>query len=126
MADASRGMAVGPNAPAGTRVALCVGVASYASSPLRNSVNDARDMAAALRVVGFAVTLLEDPVLEQLLDAVEAFGAALRPGGVALFFFAGHGCQSEDGGNYLIPVEEVAKDHWLRAKALRCGAGRGV
>ncbi len=119
MADASRGMAV---QPAGCRVALCVGVAGYASSPLRNSLNDARDVAAALRGVGFSVTLLEDPRLEALLDAVEAFGAALRPGGTALFFFAGHGCQSEDGSNYLIPVEEVAKDHYLRAKALRCGA----
>jgi hypothetical protein len=74
-----------------------VGVASYASSPLRNALNDARDVAAALRAAGFAVTLLEDPPLRALLEAVEAFGAALGKDDTALFYFAGHGCQGENG-----------------------------
>jgi uncharacterized caspase-like protein len=92
MSDLCRGMSV--RLSTATRVALCVGVSAYVSSPLRNAANDARDMGAALTAIGFTVTVLLDPKLEALLDAVEEFGAALRPGGIAFFFFAGHGCQA--------------------------------
>ncbi len=91
LGDLVRGMRVMPGTD---RVALCVGVAAYASSPLRNAANDARDMAAALRELDFKVTTLLDPGLEALLDGVEAFAEALHPGGIAFFFFAGHGCQA--------------------------------
>jgi hypothetical protein len=37
------------------RVALVAGNAAYPNTPLRNAVNDARDFAAALRELGFAV-----------------------------------------------------------------------
>lgn len=106
---------------AATHHALCVGVAAYADNPLRNPVNDARVVGAALRGVGFAVTILENPSLDQLVDAVESFVAALRPGGTAVFMFAGHGAQAEDGSNYLIPVKGVKSDAHLESSALRAG-----
>ena len=37
------------------RVALVIGNGAYASAPLKNPANDARDMGAALRALGFEV-----------------------------------------------------------------------
>jgi hypothetical protein len=39
------------------RIALVIGNAKYASSPLSNPTNDANDMAAKLKTLGFDVTL---------------------------------------------------------------------
>jgi uncharacterized caspase-like protein len=97
-----------PQWPQGAKVALCVGVAAYAAAPLRNSLNDARDMAAALTRVGYATTLVTDPRVDELEAAVGAFAAQLQPGGAGFFFFAGHGAQAEDGTNYLLPREQEA------------------
>jgi hypothetical protein len=74
---------------AAERVALCIGVSQYASAPLQNTAHDASDVAALLRTVGFDATLLLEPSVKQMLDALEAFVASLRPGGTAVFFFAG-------------------------------------
>ena len=38
-----------------TRVALVIGNSNYKNSPLKNPVNDARDMAVKLRGLGFTV-----------------------------------------------------------------------
>ena len=37
------------------RLALVIGNSSYQNAPLKNPVNDAKDMAATLRTVGFKV-----------------------------------------------------------------------
>ncbi len=87
----------------GARIALVIGNANYASAPLKNPVNDATDMAAALRAVGFQVTLGTDWTKRQMEDAIRAFGTKLRAGGTGLFYFAGHGVQVR-GRNYLVPV----------------------
>jgi uncharacterized caspase-like protein len=71
--------------------------------PLRNPGNDATDIAAALRQLGFEVTLVLDANRQRLEEAVEAFSRQLRRGGVGLFYISGHGAQVE-GTNYLIPV----------------------
>ena len=108
-----------PAAPGGAAAALCIGICAYESSPLRNPVNDATDMAAALRDAGFDVTLVLDARnLDELLIALDGFCSRLRPQGTALFFFAGHGVQGEDGVNYMLPTEEV------RAARCRIGAAR--
>ena len=54
------------------RVALVIGNSQYATAPLRNPVNDATDMATALRQVGFTVTLLTDADQQRMEEAVEA------------------------------------------------------
>jgi hypothetical protein len=72
-----------------SRIALCVGVSQYSSSLLKNSANDARDVADALRSVGFKVTLLLEPDIKALQDGVDAFAASVRLGCTAVFFFAG-------------------------------------
>jgi len=93
-----------PAARAAGRVALVIGNGSYKAAPLKNPVNDAKDMAAALRRLGFEVTLLTDARLKQMDAAVRDFGVKLRRGGVGLFYYAGHGLQVA-GENYLVPVD---------------------
>ncbi|MBU0769626.1 MAG: caspase family protein, partial [Proteobacteria bacterium] len=86
------------------RTALVIGNGAYKSSPLANSVNDANDMAAALKKLGFSVKLSINSDQKSMEDAIRSFGKELRSGGVGLFYFAGHGIQVH-GRNYLIPVD---------------------
>jgi formylglycine-generating enzyme required for sulfatase activity len=86
------------------RTALVIGNGSYENSPLRNPVNDAKDMAAALQAVGFEVVLHTDINQNDMKRAINDYGKVLRTaGGTGLFYFAGHGIQVK-GKNYLIPV----------------------
>ncbi|MCE2914001.1 MAG: SUMF1/EgtB/PvdO family nonheme iron enzyme [Rubrivivax sp.] len=86
------------------RVALIVGNAAYKSSPLRNPINDARAMRDKLREMGFQVIYFEDLRTRQVGAAIREFRTAIRPGSVALFFYAGHGLQVR-GENYLPTVD---------------------
>jgi uncharacterized caspase-like protein len=88
------------------RIALVIGNAAYADSPLANPVNDAKLMASALREQGFEVMQRLDVDQTAMKLAVRDFGNRLKaaPGGaVGLFYYAGHGLQV-DGESYLIPV----------------------
>jgi len=100
-----------PSAAAGAadrRVALVIGNSNYMAAPLRNPVNDATDMAKALKQLGFKVTLKTDANQRKMEASIRAFGDALRSGGVGLFYYAGHGIQYR-GTNYLIPVHADIK-----------------
>ena len=90
------------------RVALVIGNAAYRASPLSNPVNDASDMAKKLAKLGFEVTLKTDAGQQDMNRAITEFGDKLKPGGVALFYYAGHAIQA-DGSNYLIPVDADIK-----------------
>ena len=85
------------------RVALVIGNGAYDTGRLRNPVNDAAAMSAALQGAGFEVTLLKDAGYQDIRRAVFSFGGALKRGGVGLFYYAGHGVQVK-GANYLIPT----------------------
>ena len=86
------------------RTALVIGNAAYGEiGVLRNPINDAADIDAALRQLGFEVTLLRDADLRTIQEAIETFIRQLRQGGAGLFYFAGHGMQV-NGENYLIPL----------------------
>lgn len=86
------------------RKALVIGEGDYADSPLLNPANDARDMNAALRDLGFGTIILVDAGRSSILAGIEQFVSGLKPGDTALFYFSGHGCQVR-GANYLIPVD---------------------
>src|SRR6266571_2718565 len=60
------------------RTALVIGNAAYDTGPLRNPVNDATDIAAALRQLGFEVSLLRDADLRAMQDAIDTFSRHLR------------------------------------------------
>ena len=90
--------------PAEPRTALVIGNGAYGESPLRNPVNDARDMAAKLRELGFQVIERLDANRQTMRQALRDFEQQLRQQrGVGLFYYAGHGVQLK-GQNYLIPV----------------------
>ena len=85
------------------RIALVIGNSAYSSSPLKNPVNDAEDMAAMLEKLGFAVTLERNARLQEMDEGIEELGKRLKRGGIGLFYCAGHGVQV-NGVNYLIPI----------------------
>ena len=85
------------------RLALVIGNGAYQTARLKNPLNDAEDMAATLRKLGFKVVLKKNANQRTMEDTIRYFGKQLRGGGIGLFYFAGHGMQV-DGRNYLIPI----------------------
>lgn len=87
------------------RVALVVGNSDYAYSPrLANPGNDAREISAALKRVGFEVSMVLDADLQRLIAALETFYTRADGAEAALFYFAGHALQVR-GTNYLVPID---------------------
>jgi uncharacterized caspase-like protein len=86
------------------RVALVVGNAAYADSPLRNPVNDARAMRAKLAGLGFDVTAVENLKRNEIGRTINGFASRIRPGDEVVVFYAGHGLQVK-GVNYLPAVD---------------------
>jgi formylglycine-generating enzyme required for sulfatase activity len=86
------------------RVALLVGNAAYAAAPLANPVNDASDLAAALKARGFETVVALNSSRSDMTARIRSFVDKLEPGAVALFYYAGHGMQVR-GKNYIIPVD---------------------
>ncbi|MBW8004048.1 MAG: hypothetical protein FVQ80_18990 [Planctomycetes bacterium] len=103
------------------RTALVMGNAAYKSSPLQNPVNDARDMAQALRELGFSVSTKINCSQKEMFEAIREFGNELVRGGVGLFFYAGHGMQI-GGRNYLIPVDaDIKAEDEVRFQSIDAG-----
>ena len=110
-----------PTPPPARSTALVIGNAAYPVGPLHNAGNDATDMAATLRRLGFAVNLVQDASLQQMEEAVQAFNRRLREGGMGLFYYAGHALQV-DGENYLLPLNaQIERQQDVRYKALPVG-----
>jgi len=86
------------------RVALVIGNATYKTGALRNPVNDAKDMAAKLRGLGFTVVERNNLTIKQIGGTLREFRQKIKPGGVALVFYAGHGLQIK-GENYFPAVD---------------------
>src|SRR5688572_20722026 len=91
-------------ASAADRVALLIGNNQYGTAPLRNAVNDANDLAAVLKDLGFKVIVRENATRRDMYDAIREFGASLDGASTAFFFYAGHAMQFRDR-NYLIPID---------------------
>jgi uncharacterized caspase-like protein len=88
------------------RIALVVGNSAYSGeASLKNPANDASDMAAALKRAGWSVSVAMDADRRAFNRAIGAFRDSLAEseGANALFYYAGHGIQT-DGRNYLLPV----------------------
>lgn len=90
------------------RIALVIGNANYTVGKLKTPLNDATDMANALKELGFEVILLKDSSKRQMDDALDQFTTRINQGYVGLFYYAGHGMEVE-GENYLIPVNAQIK-----------------
>ena len=90
------------------KVALVIGNKSYKDVPLKNSVNDAKDMKTALEKAGFTVIYAIDANQKKMDEAREKFVNALTKDSIGLFYYSGHGVQA-DGVNYLIPIDANIK-----------------
>lgn len=87
------------------RVALVIGNGAYINATkLNNPVNDAGDIAQALRKIGFDVVEGRDLDKRAMEAKILEFGRKLDRANIALFFYAGHGMQV-GGRNFLIPTD---------------------
>jgi hypothetical protein len=94
------------------RVALVVGNGGYENTAaLPNPVNDAKDVAAALKDLGFEVIVETNANKRALETALARFGRLSLGADAALFYYAGHGVQYR-GRNYLVPVDARLEDEF--------------
>src|SRR5437879_1858845 len=109
-----------PSAAAGAdRFALVIGNAKYpdAEAPLKEPINDARDIAEELKRDGFNVEIGENLTGDAMRRAFERLYGRVKPGSVALIFFSGFGVQSSRQ-SYMIPVDAQI---WTEADVRRDG-----
>ena len=92
--------------PAAERFALVIGNAKYpdAEAPLKEPINDARDVADELKRDGFSVEVGENLTGDAMRRAFDKLYGRIKPGSVALIFFSGFGVQS-GRQSYMIPVD---------------------
>ena len=116
------------------RIALVIGNAKYpdAEAPLKEPINDLRDIAAELKRVGFEVETGENLGSDGMRRALEKLYAKVTPGTVALVFFSGYGIQSSRQ-SYMIPVDaqiwtetDVRRDGFSLETVLNELNGRGA
>jgi hypothetical protein len=90
----------------GDRFALVIGNAKYpdADAPLKESINDARDLAKELKRDGFDVEVGENLTGEAMRRAFDRLYGRIKPGSVVLVFFSGFGIQS-NRQSFMIPVD---------------------
>jgi caspase domain-containing protein/tetratricopeptide repeat protein len=88
------------------RFALVIGNAKYpdAEAPLKEPVNDTRDVADELKRDGFSVEVGENLNGDAMRRAFDRLYGRIKPGSVVLIFFSGFGVQSARQ-SYLIPVD---------------------
>jgi Caspase domain len=86
------------------RYALIIGNSAYVESPLRNPANDAKVIAKELQNLKFEVMAYVNLDKSKMKEVIRAFEDKISKNkGVALFYYAGHGLQS-NGTNYLVPI----------------------
>src|SRR5882757_9162128 len=109
-----------PSAAAGAdRFALVIGNAKYpdADAPLKEPINDARDIAEELKRDGFNVEVGENLTGDAMQRAFERLYSRIKPGSVTLIFFSGYGVQSSRQ-SYMIPIDAQI---WTEADVRRDG-----
>src|ERR1700710_1507590 len=106
-------------AAGGDRFALVIGNAKYpdAEAPLKEPINDARDVADELKRDGFSVEIGENLTGEAMRRAFDKPYGRIKPGSVVLVFFSGFGVQSSRQ-SYMIPVDAQI---WTEADVRRDG-----
>ena len=93
-----------------SRVALIIGNGEYVNAPrLPNPRNDAEDVAASLKKVGFSTVVGLDLDKTGMEDATLRFARAARTADVAIFYYSGHALQFS-GVNYLLPIDAKLSD----------------
>src|SRR3979490_1245294 len=99
-------VSITPSFAASDRYALVIGNAKYpdAEAPLKEPINDARDIADELKRDGFNVDVGENLTGGAMRRGFDPLYGRIKPGSVALVFFSGFGVQS-GRQSYMIPVD---------------------
>ncbi|XP_028399098.1 mucosa-associated lymphoid tissue lymphoma translocation protein 1 homolog isoform X3 [Dendronephthya gigantea] len=94
------------------KVALLIGNKDYDHcdklGKLYHPTNDVADIAGVLRSIGFKVISLVNLRLHEMRRALQLFAKLLDPGVYAVFYFAGHGFET-NGKSYLMPIDADEK-----------------
>jgi hypothetical protein len=103
----------------GDRIALVIGNSKYpdADAPLKEPINDARDVADELKRDGFNVEIGENMTGDAMRRAFDRLYGRIKPGSVTLLFFSGFGVQS-NRQSFMIPVDAQI---WTEADVRRDG-----
>ncbi|MDB5573268.1 MAG: peptidase caspase catalytic subunit p20, partial [Tardiphaga sp.] len=106
---------------ADNRVALVIGNSKYpdAETPLKEPVNDAREIADELKKNGFDVDIGENLSIDGMRRAIDRLYARIKPGTTALLFYSGIGIQSIRQ-SYMVPVDAHI---WTEPDVRRDGFG---
>lgn len=105
--------------PASSRVALVIGIDRYRNlgknQQLERAKTDARAVAVKLRTMGYDTILDTDATRDKIYADLDQAVRKIKPGGAALFYFAGHGISDKaanylDGANYLVPSDAPSPD----------------
>ena len=103
------------------KFALVIGNGNYVhTTKLNNPVNDANDMAVALRSLGFTVDIVLNANQDQMVNGVMQLKQRLSASKASygFLFYAGHGVQS-NGENFLIPVDaNIPGENFLRNRTV--------
>ena len=92
------------------RVALVIGNGAYEHTvALPNPANDAEQMAAKLRGLGFEVVAGQDQTYSEMRRSVMDFAKKAYGADIAILFYAGHGLQVA-GQNHLVPIDATIED----------------
>jgi hypothetical protein len=117
-------LSLAPIVPSGAadrseRIALVIGNSKYpdADAPLKEPINDARDVADELKRDGFNVEIGENLTGDAMRRAFDRLYGRIKPGSVALIFFSGFGVQS-NRQSFMIPVDAQI---WTEADIRRDG-----
>ena len=98
-------LAPSPSAAQSKRVALVIGNSEYRNVvSIKNSQNDAIDVAQALSRIGFDVTTALNSTQQNMQRSLVTFGNKASQADVAVVFYAGHALQS-DGVYWFLPVD---------------------
>lgn len=107
---------------AGTRLALVIGNSGYADRPLRNPGNDAADVAAALKDLGFELYERKPQLNLNRRSFNAALGGFVRQASGAdlvVVYYSGHGLQAS-GDNYLVPTDaRIDEERDIRTEGIR-------
>jgi uncharacterized caspase-like protein len=119
------------DASAERRVALVVGNSNYevTSISLLSPRNDAEDISAQLKSLGFEVVTAIDATKRDMDFALERFDRLATSADSALFFYAGHAMQFQ-GGDFLMPTDAMWEDEisvryqWIALDVVRAALDR--
>lgn len=91
------------------KTALIFGEKNYQfANPLKNTMNDAEDIADSLRKIGFDVNVYFNSNIKTMNTIIDQWCSKLSNYNVALFYFSGHGAEY-NSENYLFPIDANPK-----------------